>query len=129
MKNLLFLIVNIFRITNILACMMFVSQASHALLHHGSVNATMAFVTTLSAALLIWMPNRDMRGATWTALFVLALGTALVALTSLAWSFAAFRPSLPQSSGCGACISVTPPQGSSSRDAPQFCTTAAGCTL
>ncbi|WP_244145339.1 AAA family ATPase [Paraburkholderia mimosarum] len=89
MKTLHFALLTILRVAVIIACLAYVHHEWHALLHHETVHALAVSVVTLVAASLIWVPNRDVRGWTWTAFVVLVFGMTLAALTFTTWSPAA----------------------------------------
>ncbi|MFL9928007.1 AAA family ATPase [Paraburkholderia sp. RL18-103-BIB-C] len=77
------------RFAAVLACLAFLHHEWRVLLQHGSVHVLAVSVATLVAASLVWVPNRNVRGWTWTAFIVLAIGMTLVALSFTAWSLAA----------------------------------------
>ncbi|WP_244145445.1 AAA family ATPase [Paraburkholderia mimosarum] len=89
MKTLHFALLTILRVAVIIACLAYLHHERHALLHHETVHALAVSVVTLVAASLIWVPNRDVRGWTWTAFVVLVFGMTLAALTFTTWSPAA----------------------------------------
>jgi transitional endoplasmic reticulum ATPase len=77
------------RFAAVLACLAFLHHEWRVLLHHGSVHVFAVLVATLVAASLVWVPNRNVRGWTWTAFIVLAIGMTLLALSFTGWSLAA----------------------------------------
>jgi transitional endoplasmic reticulum ATPase len=77
------------RLSAVFACLVFLHREWHALLDHQSVHSLAASVATFAAASLIWIPNRSVRGWTWTAFITLLIGMTLVALTTIVWRFAA----------------------------------------
>jgi transitional endoplasmic reticulum ATPase len=89
MKNSRFVMFTFSRLAIVLICLVFLQHEWHALLQHGTVHVLAVSVVTLAAASLLWIPNRDVRGWTWTAFIVLAIGMLLVTLTFTAWSLAA----------------------------------------
>jgi transitional endoplasmic reticulum ATPase len=89
MKNSRSVLLTISRLAIVLACLAYLHHEWHALLRQESVHALAVFFATLAAASLVWIPNRDVRGWTWTAFIVLAVGMMLVTLTFTAWSPAA----------------------------------------
>ncbi|HKR46601.1 MAG TPA: AAA family ATPase [Paraburkholderia sp.] len=89
MKILNFALLTILRVTVVIACLAYLHHEWHALLHHETVHALAVSVVTLVAASLVWIPNRDVRGWTWTAFVVLVFGMTLATLTFTTWSLAA----------------------------------------
>ncbi|WP_321949338.1 AAA family ATPase [Paraburkholderia sp. J10-1] len=84
-----FALLSIARVVSVFLCFAFLSHEWRTLFQHGSVHILAATVATLLAASLVWFPNRSVRGWTWIAFIVLAIGMTLVALTFTAWSLAA----------------------------------------
>ncbi|MEX3952812.1 AAA family ATPase [Paraburkholderia sp. EG287B] len=89
MKTLHFALLTILRVTVVIACLAYLHHEWHALLHHETVHALAVSVVALVAASLVWIPNRDVRGWTWTAFVVLVFGMTLATLTFTTWSLAA----------------------------------------
>ncbi|MFT0172090.1 AAA family ATPase [Paraburkholderia mimosarum] len=89
MNNSRMVLLTISRAAIALACLFYLNHEWHALLLHQTVHVLAASVATIAASGLIWIPNRDVRGWTWTAFIVFAIGAALVTLTFTALSLVA----------------------------------------
>lgn len=72
------------------ACLAYMYREWHALFLHETVHVFAATVATFVATGLIWMRNKDVRGWTWLAFIVFAVGMMLVTLTLTMWSPVAF---------------------------------------
>jgi transitional endoplasmic reticulum ATPase len=89
MKKSHLTILTVTRVALVLACLVFLHHEWRALLQHHRVHIPAVWVVTLTAASLIWVPNRTVRGWNWTAFIALAIGMTLVALTATVWSISA----------------------------------------
>ncbi|MDH6147235.1 MULTISPECIES: AAA family ATPase [Paraburkholderia] len=89
MRNSRSVLLAISRVALVLAFLAFLHHEWHALLGHEPLHIPALYAATLVAALLIWIPDREVRGWTWTAFIVLTIGMTLVTLTFTVWSVAA----------------------------------------
>lgn len=89
MKKSHLAIFTVTRVVLVLACLVLLHYEWRALLQHHRIHIPTVWVVTLTAAALIWLPNRTVRGWSWTAFIALGVGMTLVALTATVWSIAA----------------------------------------